>query len=288
MLLMEGDFNTTNKIVYGSRMFQTARRHHLIPEVIFSEKNRMADDGTLCKTLFYNTTRQACVPAAIALVDASNCFDQIAHAMASLIFQAFGVPLKAVETMLGAIDNMKFFLRTGFGDSKSFAGGGISIKMQGLTQGNGASPAGWAVISICILGAHKKQGHGAKFVCPITKLLCHLTAILYVDDTDILHINLKKDERVNEVHNAIQSSVTPTKQMLLLSNILRMGEQRMEILVPLPGGKEEPIDHKSVDHAEKTIGAMTSPNGDSSASLALIKETAQTWINAVRNGPGSP
>jgi hypothetical protein len=156
ILLMEGDFNATNKIVYGSRMIQMARRHHLIPEEIFSKKNRMADDGTLCKTLFYDITRQARVPAAIASVDASNCYDRIAHAMASLIFQAFGVPLKAVETMLGAIENMKFFLRTGFGDSKSFAGGGISIKTQGLTQGNGASPAGWAVISICILGAHKK------------------------------------------------------------------------------------------------------------------------------------
>jgi hypothetical protein len=59
------------------------------------------------------------------------------------------VPATAVESMLGAIENMKFFLRTGFGDSTSFAGGGISIKMQGMCQGNGASPAGWAVISIC-------------------------------------------------------------------------------------------------------------------------------------------
>jgi hypothetical protein len=30
--------------------------------------------------------------------------------------------------MLGAIENMKFFLCTGFGDSKTFAGGGVSIK----------------------------------------------------------------------------------------------------------------------------------------------------------------
>ncbi len=57
-----------------------------MPEEIFSEKNRMADDGTLCKTLFYDITRQARVPSAIALVDASNCYDRIAHAMASLIY----------------------------------------------------------------------------------------------------------------------------------------------------------------------------------------------------------
>ncbi len=145
-----------------------------MPEEIFNEKNKMADNGTLCKTLFYNITQKAGVPAAIASVDASNCYDRIAHAMASLIFQVFGVPITAVETMLGGIENMKFFLRTGFGDSKSFAGGGISIKTQGLTQGNGASPAGWAVISICILGAHGKKGHGAKFYCPISNLQHYL------------------------------------------------------------------------------------------------------------------
>ncbi len=57
------------------------------------------------------------------------------------------------------------------------------MKTQELCQGNGALPAGWAVISICILRAHRKKGHGAKFLCPITKLQQHLSAILYVDNT---------------------------------------------------------------------------------------------------------
>jgi hypothetical protein len=145
--------------------------------------------------------------------------------MASLVFQAFGVPLTAAETMLGTIENMKFFLRTGFGDSTSFAGGGISIKTQGMCQGNGASPAGWAVISICILSAHGKKGHGAKFICPVTKLERHLSAILYVDDTDILHIDLTKDERVDEVHERIQASVNSW------GNILRRGLAASKVLL---------------------------------------------------------
>ncbi len=81
-----------------------------MPEEIFSKKNRMADDGTLFKTLFCIITQQAQVPATIALVDASNCYDRIVHEMASLIYQAFSVPTSAIETMLGAIENMKFFL----------------------------------------------------------------------------------------------------------------------------------------------------------------------------------
>jgi hypothetical protein len=100
ILLMEADFNVTNKIVYGSRMMANARKHTLMPEEIFSKRNRMADDCTLSKTLFCNLVRQARAPAAIASVDASNCYDRIAHAMASLVFQAFGMPVKAVESML--------------------------------------------------------------------------------------------------------------------------------------------------------------------------------------------
>jgi hypothetical protein len=111
ILLMEGNFNAANKIVYGTQMLDNARKYRLMPEEIFSKKNRMANNGMLCKTLFYNITRQARVPAAIASVNASNCYDRIAHAMASMIFQAFGVPMTAIESMLGAITNMKFFLQ---------------------------------------------------------------------------------------------------------------------------------------------------------------------------------
>ena len=93
--------------------------------------------------------------------------------------------------------------------------GGISVKTQGLTQGTGASPAGWAVISICIIGAHGKKGHGAKFICPITHLKQHLLAILYVDDTDLLHIDLSKNGTVDEVHNEIQASVKSWGNLLI-------------------------------------------------------------------------
>ena len=54
-----------NKIVYGVRMLTNARNHNQMPEEIFSQKNWMANDDTLCKTLFFNNARQAQVLAAI-------------------------------------------------------------------------------------------------------------------------------------------------------------------------------------------------------------------------------
>jgi hypothetical protein len=275
-------------------MLANTRKHRLMPEEIFSKRYRMANNGTLCKTLFCNLARQVRAPAAIASVDALYCYYRIAHAMMSLVFQAFGVTITAVESMLGPIENMKFFLWMGFEDSTSFAGGGISIKTQGVCQGNGASLAGWVVISICILNANSRRGHGAKFVCPITKLEKHLLVILYVNDTDLLYIDLTKNETVNEVHMAIQASVTSLRNLLIATGgalqlskccysiisfdwingawtyALNADKGKFGVMVPLPGEGKAGIGHKVVSHIEKTLGAMTSPDGDSRAAIAMI------------------
>ena len=170
ILLMEADFNAMNKEVYGVRMLDKAWKYKLILEEIFSKKNRMADDGGLAKMLYYDIVRQTRSAAAIALVDTSNCYNRIAHAMASLIFQSFGVKSTAVLVMLETIQKMKFFLQPAYGDSKTFAGYTIKIKMQGLGQGNRASPAGWGAISITILRAHGAKGHGAHFIAPMSQV----------------------------------------------------------------------------------------------------------------------
>jgi hypothetical protein len=46
----------------------------------------MANDSGLAEMLFYDIVQQTPAMATIALVDASNCYDRIAHVMASLIF----------------------------------------------------------------------------------------------------------------------------------------------------------------------------------------------------------
>ena len=51
-------------------------------------------------------------------MDAANCYNSIAHAITLLVFQAFGVAEEAIETMLTEIEEMKYFLRTAYGDSK--------------------------------------------------------------------------------------------------------------------------------------------------------------------------
>jgi hypothetical protein len=113
---MEADFNPTNKAIYGVCMLANMRKYKLMPEEVYSERNHLADDETLSKVLFYDIVRQLRRPAGLALVDGDNCYDRIAHPMASIVFQSFGIPAPAIESMLTTIQNIKFFLCTGYGD----------------------------------------------------------------------------------------------------------------------------------------------------------------------------
>ena len=80
-----------------------------MPEDIYSKKNRMADDGTLAKVLLFDVVRQFRLPAGLSSVDAANCYNSIAHAIAALTFRAFDAPKEAVQVMLKTIEEMKYF-----------------------------------------------------------------------------------------------------------------------------------------------------------------------------------
>jgi hypothetical protein len=56
------------------------------------------------------------------------------------------------------------------------------------------------------------------------------------------------------------------------------------VTVPLPGGGSAAIAHRPVSHADKMLGALTSPDGDSASAILQMQEKAQQWVDAVRNG----
>jgi hypothetical protein len=229
--------------------------------------------------------------------------------MALLIYQSFGVEDTAVAAMLETIQEMKFFLRMAYGDSTNFAGSTIEVKMQGLGQGNGASPAGWCAISIMILRAHGKKGHGARFIAPMLHVKRSLSAILYVDDTDLLYLNMEQDELVWEVHWSLQQSINNWGKLLIATGgslkpnkcfyhlldfvwsakggwqyIAHHEDGGAVITVPMPDGTAAPISHIAVDNAQKTLGVVTCPSGSSYGSLLQMKEKTQKWLDSLTAG----
>jgi hypothetical protein len=208
---METDFNVTNKAIYGVCMLANVRKYKMIPEEVYSERNCLADDGTLSKVLFYDIVRQLRRLAGLA-VDTDCCYDHIAHPMASMVSQSFGVPTLAIESMLTTIQNMKFFLRTGYGDSANYAGGESKdaedpVKTQGMCQGNGAAPAAWTVTSIPMIAAYKRKGHGAHLIAPISDITNHIVGGLFMDNTDLVHANMRAVETILYVHSWLKELV---------------------------------------------------------------------------------
>ena len=68
------------------------------------------------------------------------------------------MPERVTKTFFSTIQNMKMYLRTGYGDScSSFLD--ILRKFQGLLQGNGAAPDIWLLISMFLIMLMKS------FVC---------------------------------------------------------------------------------------------------------------------------
>ena len=308
IVLLEADYNKGIKEMFGMRMLAIARQYGLMPEEIFSERGRTADDGGLAKVLVYDISRQARVPASLTSADAKNCYDSIAHAIASIIFQALGVTPGAVESMLEAIQNMKYFLRTAYGDSRRCAGSRIEIKFQGMCQGSGAAPAGWCAVSIVIIRAHGRKGHGATFVCPVSNKSIKLAAIVFVDDTDLIHINLAADEDVEDVHCAMQESIDSWGELLIASGgtlnpdkcfaylisywwtaqgkwryASNEDKEEFGFEVPLSDGSRAPIKHLGVDHSEETLGIFSCPSGKQDEAIKKMQDKADEWIGRAKD-----
>ena len=185
----------------------------------------------------------------------------------------------------------------------------FEVKTQGLCQGNGAAPAGWAVISITILNAHKWKGHGGHFVCPISAIRGHLAAILFVDDTDLLHVNLEHEESVFEAHTAMPKSILNWGQLLIASggalkpikcfyHMLSFQfkpdgswdyahheeDKRFDMVVPMPDGEMAYIEHASVDTVKETLGVYSCPSGNNDTAIAEMKTKAQAWVDKAKSG----
>ncbi len=197
---------------------------------------------------------------------------------------------------------MKNFLRTGFGNSTDFASLTLSIKTQGLCQGNGTSPAGWAVVSICIVSAHKKKGHGAHFTCPITKLKSHIADITYVDDTGLVHFRMDKDQGKDKAFYGLQEAITNWGKLFIASDgalkpvkcffhlisfkwnkdgtwAYKDNEDNDEFqaVAPLSDRSARRIQHLGINKHIKTLGSMTCPSGGSKGAIEYMQTKGRAW-----------
>ena len=139
-------------------------------------------------------------------MDLENCFDRMAHPVSSLCSQRLGVSAKISKCMINTLCQMRHFMRTAYGDSDWSYCGSPSRPLQGAVQGNGAASPIFIAISCVILSFLESQTIGVYIVSAITMTIFTLSAIMYVDDSDILISSIQENENYTSIRNRAQKA----------------------------------------------------------------------------------
>jgi hypothetical protein len=185
--LLEADFNWWNKLIFAKRMMQQAGREGAIPQESFAKKHSTCNYAVLTKQFFCDSLRSLHHPAGLGECDFGDCYDRAAHPPTSIALQSWGIPKSTIRVLLTSMATMQYMLKTGFEESVNSYGGTSSSPKSGLGQGSGASPPAFLALSSLIVNAYRRMGHGAWIRSSYLSRLFFLAAVMYVNDTDLLH-----------------------------------------------------------------------------------------------------
>ncbi len=135
----------------------------IIPAKQFAKRGSQATEGVLTSGLFCNIAWALHKTVAIESVDLANCYDAVAHPIASIALQSFKICKVMVAMMLYVLKTMTWYLKTAFGQSKISFGGTALDPSMGLSQGNGALPPGFLAVCTLMINVYCNLGHRVTF-----------------------------------------------------------------------------------------------------------------------------
>jgi hypothetical protein len=188
--------------------------------------------------------------------------------------------MPAIVSTLICLQTMKFFQRTGFGESKTFfGGGGIRLYNDGIGAREQGSPPSWIQLSAVLVNMFKQLELRALMVDPITQESIHSMGTLFVHDTDLY---TRKDGLLDPGKLWLQTQVELTQWSNLLNATGRALKPKKcfwymldytckdgewsyvemtprELFVTNPDGTKSQIKQEGVTVSKKTLGIHDSP-----------------------------
>jgi len=187
IMLFEADFNNNNKWLGKAVMAQAESNQALAEEQYGSRKGKAAGIQCLNKRLFYDYIRATCQPAALCSNDAKSCYNRIILIIAALCLCRLGAPIKATESMITTLAQLRHHVRSAFGNSEISQGQDEWAEpVAGIGQGNGAGPQIWAAVSTPLFEILREEGFVAMFICALSKTQRSMAGFAFVDDTDLI------------------------------------------------------------------------------------------------------
>jgi len=205
---LEADFNQNAALRFSKRMMQAGLDHNAIPESQYTKKGNRSIEAAIDKNLYFDYLRTMKSNGAFLAMDLENCFDRMAHPISSLCAQRLGVSPSISKCMITSLCKMKHYVRTAYGDSDWYYCGTPSKPLQGAVQGNGAASPMFVAISCVILAYLESNTVGVSVLSAITLTLFTISAIMYVDDSDILIAAIEENESKESIRDRAQQSAT--------------------------------------------------------------------------------
>jgi hypothetical protein len=248
----------------------------------------------------------------IVSADATNCYYRVNHVIMLLVWLTLlNGNIPPVVVALICLQTMKFFQRTGLGESKTYFGGRDLIKyIMGLVQGSRAEPPSWIQLSAVLVNMYKHLGLGSFITNPISQETIHTIGGLFVDDadlytgndtptsldrvTDLTELWLKTQSNLDQWINilkALGGALKPEKCFwYLLDYICVKGiwsyvdVSDFQLKTTREDGEVEVINWKSPTTSMKTLGVNDAPAGESKGHIEYIRTKTANWINSMKNG----
>jgi hypothetical protein len=310
--LLEADFNWWLKVIFARRLIQHMTLAGVIPLEQGAVKGKTTTNNSLLKQLFFDQANILHEDCALSSTDAENCYDAVNHAACSIALQAMGIFVEFVICYLYCIQLMQYYLATGHGLSTSSYGGSQKSRCMGLVQGSGAAPGAWIAVSTVIVGAYKKKGYGAHLVGGWSQQQIPLSALLYVDDTDLLHKQENTPSSLDTLVPWVQEATNHWGHLLqatggnlkpakcywyLLHYQFNNGVatltskkhlEQYSISIPQANGDTVNIALKDPTEASNVLGVLVSPTGDGAPMLEHMLAKGYKWSNRVRHSKLAP
>ena len=196
---------------------------------------------------------------------------------------------------------MSYYLQMGYGLAmSSYSGSDDSICM-GLTQGSRAAPCVWTAVSTVIVGAYKQRGFGARLVGGWSQDSILLSALIYMDDTDLFWAQLptQTGSLGTSSHNPMGASLAghtrkpEANQVLLVHTQYRFNKGTAELTpkkhllqhkltLPQTNGSRVEITLKDPMEASEVLCVLVSPDRNGEPMLTHMITKGYKWSQHVQ------
>ena len=242
-------------------------------------------------------------------MDLKSCYDCIVHSFTKIAMEQNEIPKEPLVCMFITLQSLEHYIQTVFGDSAiSFNGKLWIVLIQGSGQGNGASPAIWAIVSSPVLKMLWEEGHGAYFQALISGEELRFVGYAFVDDTDLITSpanapNLSYKEVGEQMQAAMMAwdggitvtggAMVPEKTFWYLVDFKWMvgkwqyatlEETLATLQVKDCNGWMQMLTRLPVDQVEWTLGVCVAPDGNMKNEFEYLQSVAKEWGERTHTG----